>query len=128
MNDLVTTTQPEGLGVNTWIADNRPLLWISPDTGMVVFGSCPRMVCNDGFSMSVQADAFLMCSPRGDAIPYSAVEVGLPSEVVPELLPYASKPDDPTQSVYGFVPVGIVEAVIRRHGGLIKSVVVDGWE
>ena len=37
---------------------------------MLVF---PRIVCNDGFSMSVQARAFCYCSPRNGWVPIEVV-------------------------------------------------------
>lgn len=42
----------------------------------------PRIVCKDGFSMSVQAGLYLYCTPRTDLSSgnYSAVEIGFPSE------------------------------------------------
>lgn len=39
-----------------------------------------QVVCNDGFTMSVQASQFHYCSPRVDlAESYDSVEVGFPS-------------------------------------------------
>lgn len=48
----------------------------------------PVIECADGFTMSVQAGIYLYCEPRDDYGPYSAVEVGYPSEIVPELMPH----------------------------------------
>lgn len=77
----------------------------------------PRIVCNDGFTLSVQARVFNYCTPRSDTGPWSEVEVGFPSEVEDLLLPFAEDSNDPTGTVYGWVPVNLVEQVIAKHGG-----------
>lgn len=80
----------------------------------------PRIVCADGFSVSVQAGALLYSRPRDDYGPWTLVEVGYPSERpepwhVWKLL--AEDPDRPTGTVYGYVPLRLVEELIERHGG-----------
>jgi hypothetical protein len=75
--------------------------------------------CKDGFRMSVQAGEYLYSSPREAAAwPYTAFEVGFPSEAEPLLMEYAEDPDRPTDTVYGYVPANVIEAVIAKHGGL----------
>lgn len=79
----------------------------------------PRLVCTDGFNMSVQASEYTYCSPReNNAFPYSSVEVGYPSEREEALMPYAEDDDKPAQTVYGYVPVAVVLAIIEKHGGI----------
>lgn len=79
----------------------------------------PPMVCADGFSVSVQGHAGAYSSPRDDfADRYSAVECGFPSDKEDLLMKYAEDDDKPTETVYGFVPVETVIAVIEKHGGL----------
>lgn len=78
----------------------------------------PRLVCADGLTLSVQASAVHYCTPREDAAWYWAVEVGFPTVPVPELLPYAEDADRPTKTVYGYVPVELVEQIITTHGGI----------
>jgi hypothetical protein len=91
--------------------------------------------CADGFRVSVIAGEGAYCSPRpnryaaiGDTHtvrsdfpgPYLAVEVGFPSERPEpwaEWSTYADSVDEPTKSVYGYVPVELVRALIARHGG-----------
>ena len=82
----------------------------------------PRVVCADGFSMSVQASGATYCSPRetGD-IEYSAVEIGYPSEKVDEFMEWAEDEERPTDTVYGYVPIEVVDAVIAKHGGVKGS-------
>ena len=79
----------------------------------------PRMECKDGFHFSVQAHAGAYCKPRDDfADNYSKVEVGFPSRTEPLLMPYVEDADRPTDTVYGYVPINVVIAVIEKHGGL----------
>ena len=35
---------------------------------------------------------------------------------------YCEIPETPTETVYGYVPVGIVEALIESHGGMVEHV------
>ncbi len=77
-----------------------------------------RITCADGFSLSVQASEMHYCRPRQDDVSeYDAVEVGFPSAVEPLLLPYAERPETPTHTVYGWVPVNVVNAIVNAHGG-----------
>lgn len=76
-----------------------------------------RIECKSGLTLSVQASRFHYCSPRVNEGPYLSVEVGIPSEAIEELMPYADNPDAPTESVYGYVPIGIVVEIINKHGG-----------
>ena len=79
----------------------------------------PRMVCADGFSMSVQAHYAAYSRPRDDfAENYTAVEVGFPSERDELLMPFVEDASTPTNTVYGYVPVSVVCDVITKHGGL----------
>lgn len=92
---------------------------------------CPRVVCADGFSISIQAGSGHYCSPRVDELvantQYTHVELGFPShfEKIEEiLLDYCEDKDCPTGTVYGYVPVEVVQEVLDKHGG-IKWVVYD---
>ena len=86
-----------------------------------------RAVCADGFSMSVQAHDGSYCHPRrGGAEIYESVEVGFPSAPEPLLMEWAESPDEPTETVYGWVPVDVVRRVIEKHGGLIRGEVPPG--
>mgnify|MGYP003395945436 CR=1 FL=1 len=79
----------------------------------------PQIVCADGFTMSVQASEFHYCEPRHTDEPfYSAVEVGFPSEKQDELMEWAESPDNPTGTVYGWVPVEVINALVAKHGGM----------
>lgn len=105
----------------------------------------PRIVCNDGYSVSVQASEHMYCEPcytqwksedgwhvvNGDYLwssntprnfrtdhftPYESVELGYPSEADDLIYDYAED-NDYTSTVYGCVPVDIVEQLIEKHGG-----------
>ncbi len=88
----------------------------------------PRVACKDGFKMSVQHSSLHYCIPRVDfaerqgyteGFEFKAYEVGYPSEVEDILLPFAENPENPTGTVYPFVPQEIVEQVAEMHGGLV---------
>ena len=101
----------------------------------------PRIVCADGFSISVQAHAHSYCTPRCDYpdTPHTHVECGFPSSTPltddlkrqPHLLPLAYAEDfygcsdesecDFTETVYGYVPVEIVKAELQQHGGIVQG-------
>jgi hypothetical protein len=82
----------------------------------------PRIVCPDGFSMSVQASTHHYCSPRSDVGPWTEVEVGYPNRIEPILFNYIEPGGDPwTESVYPHVPVEIVAEVIKFHGGSFEE-------
>lgn len=81
----------------------------------------PRIHCNDGFQISVQASAYHYCSPKAnlkDATIYDSVECGFPSKPCPIILKYAETPSDPTGTSYGYVPIELVQQIIHLHGGI----------
>jgi len=78
-----------------------------------------RLECNDGFTMSVQGSHFAYSTPRkNDADYYSTVEVGFPSTKPESFFSYAENENSPMDTVYGYVPVELVEREIELHGGL----------
>lgn len=81
----------------------------------------PRVKCADGYNVSVQAGRGLYSVPREDADFYEAVELGFPSEADELIMPYAEDPDTPTNTVYGFVSVGVVDQLMEKHGGIIGA-------
>ncbi len=86
-----------------------------------------KVVCADGFTMSVQAHAAAYCIPRMTGAPvYREVEVGFPNMEEPMLMEWAEEADKPTDTVYGFVPVGVVTNVIAKHGGMVSGQVPKG--
>lgn len=81
----------------------------------------PKIVCADGFTISVQASYFHYCEPRTNSGPWETVECGYPSAHPGEdFVEYAEDMDNPLDTVYGYVPVDVVQALIDFHGGITK--------
>ena len=90
----------------------------------------PRIKCADGYTVSVQAGLGMYSFPRRFSTYFTHVELGYPSAIDEELLPYAENSDHPTNSVYGMVPVELVDFIINKHGGYAGSDFSNakGWE
>ena len=80
----------------------------------------PRIVCADGWSVSAQAGDGLYSIPRWEAGDWIAIELGYPSAADPRLMQYADDRDKPTDTVYGYVPVSLVDQIIEEHGGIAQ--------
>ena len=81
----------------------------------------PGMECADGFTISVQASDFHYCSPRiNGADQYENVELGFPNMKEPLIADYAEDQDDLIHTVYGFVPIEVVNKLIEKHGGIVN--------
>ena len=91
---------------------------------MMTSSKLPHIVCSDGFEMSVQVGSHLYSTPKKVAKRYSAVEIGYPSEreslleEYVELSIFDEKFVDYTDTVYPYVPVKIVNKVLKKHGGI----------
>lgn len=87
-----------------------------------LLNSLPRQVkvieCANGLRMSVQASQTHYCTPRNSTGPWVEVEVGYPSSPVQELKEYAENDYELTNTVYAYVPVGLVEQIVEENGGL----------
>lgn len=81
------------------------------------FPLAKRITCKDGFSLSVQATHGSYCSPRNNIGPWYEVEVGFPSEIPSLIMDYCEDTSNPTKTVYGYVPIELVEELISEHGG-----------
>ncbi len=92
---------------------------LGPGLGVVFKPHSPRIHCYDGTTLSVQVGENLYCTPRFNNGPWSKVEVGFPSRAFPELAEYQDG-DSETQenSVFGYVPIEIVESIIEQCGGI----------
>ena len=85
-----------------------------------------RVECADGFCMSVQANEGAYCEPRNDDGPYTEVEIGYPSDPEIMIMRWAEDKSRPTDTVYGWVPVGVVRDVIVKHKGAVSGEVPPG--
>jgi hypothetical protein len=82
----------------------------------------PRIVCADGFSMSVQARDSTYCTPRTDEGPHTHMEGGFPSyEPSQQLAVYAENRDDLCETVYPYVPRKVFEREFELHGGIVQD-------
>ena len=89
---------------------------------MMTSSRLPHIVCSDGFTMSVQVGYSIYSEPKKVAKRYSAVEIGYPSDHEPLIEEYAESfsedAPDYTDTVYPYVPVKIVNKVLKKHGGI----------
>ena len=83
--------------------------------------------CADGFTMSVQASETNYSSPRDNTGPYTEAEVGFPSKPESLLMGYAEDREQPTDTVYGWVPRQVIINVIAKHGGMISGELPEGF-
>ena len=83
----------------------------------------PCLLSADGLKMSVQTSYSHYCSPRDSYGPWFTVEVGFPNRRVEALMPYidGGADTDPTDAVYGYVPLRTVAEVIAAAGGLLPE-------
>lgn len=96
--------------------------WIYYKGKKDVLRNRPRLITADGFELSVQASSNHYSTPRRNHGPWTEVEVGALSGV-PEpwskWIKYAEdRTIDPTKTVYGWVPIKMVDDLIKLHGGL----------
>lgn len=89
-----------------------------------------HVICADGFTMSVQANAGAYCEPRtNNAKEYTEVEIGYPSQFEELLDAYVEIPDSPkghVDQVFPYVPTQVVTNVIAKHGGMVEGEVPPG--
>ena len=78
----------------------------------------PRIVCKNGFSMSVQGGSFNYSEPRRNSPYFTKMEIGFPSKKESLLFEYAECPEEPTDCIYPYVPCTVIEEVINKHGGI----------
>lgn len=94
----------------------RPFVCIGSDTNNVI--------------MSIQASPYHYCDKQvkfmEDKTPYfTEWEIGFPSVQVDELMRYAENPNEPTNTVYGWVPSVVIVDIIKRYGGTISLGTVE---
>jgi hypothetical protein len=77
--------------------------------------------CADGFTISIQGGTeFHYCEPRRNANLYYELELGFPSESDDLIFQFAEDSERPTQTVYSYVPIETVEALVEKHGGIVN--------
>ena len=113
---------PPAMDINEYLTrtrDERTVeLPLSIGGAHVLVTAAEPVVCTDGFRISVQASAFTYCTPRSNRGPWTHVECGFPSgDPGPAMLEFADNALAPSESVYPYVPVEIVQALIEQHGG-----------
>ena len=113
--------------INEFIKNNLRVKTLSNDPlmkHMMTSSRLPHIVCEDGFTMSVQVGYYLYFTPKKVAKRYSAVEIGYPSEPeelikeYAEFAPFDEDTTDYTDTVYPYVPVSVVDKVLKKHGGI----------
>ena len=115
--------------INEFIKNNLKVTTFSDDPLMkhiATSSRLPHIVCEDGFTMSVQVGYSLYSTPKKIAKRYSAVVIGYPSEPeelikeYAEFIPFGDEDGsiDYTDTVYPYVPVKIVDKVLKKHGGI----------
>ena len=113
--------------INEFIKNNLEVKVLNKDPlmrHMMTSTRLPHIVCTDGFTMSVQVGYSLYSTPKKVAKRYSEVEVGYPSEHEPLIEEYAEcytfeeLDIDFTDTIYPYVPVKIVDKVLKKHGGI----------
>jgi len=113
--------------INEFIKNNLKVKVLNEDPLMkhiMTSSKLPHIVCTDGFTMSVQVGYSLYSTPKKVAKRYSAVEIGYPSEHEPLIEEYAEcytfeeLDIDFTDTIYPYVPVKIVDKVLKKHGGI----------
>ena len=113
--------------INEFIKNNLKVTTLSEDPlmkHMMTSSRLPHIICADGYSMSVQVGNSLYSTPKKIAKRYSAVEIGYPSEPeelikeYAEFAPFDEDTTDYTDTVYPYVPVSVVDKVLKKHGGI----------
>jgi hypothetical protein len=83
----------------------------------------PKIVCMDGFKMSVQGNEMTYSIPKKVATEFTAMEIGFPSAQEDLIMEFIDRLVlEPTQSVYGYIPIDLIEKIVEKHGGIDESV------
>lgn len=77
----------------------------------------PIIECANGLTMSVQASNMHYCTPRDNVGPWTHVEIGYPNKILSEISQYS---DGDSFSIYGYVPIELVENIIEANGGMAQ--------
>lgn len=107
---------------NEFIKKTRKVYTAGLLIGMNIEERRPRVICADGYSVSMQVGDGLYSEPREyGADYYSEVELGYPNMEDDLINSYAEDWDDYTETVYPYVPVEIVDKLFEKHGGIVNE-------
>ena len=91
----------------------------------IVQAKRPRVICNDGFSLSIQASNAHYSEPNENAkSDYKAFELGYLSQREEELNQYIEmwcNEEEYEKAVYAYVPKKVVESLLEKHGGIDRE-------
>lgn len=93
-----------------------------PVPGNVHHWRRPKAIMQDGYSVSIQASETHYCRPRTTkGSGFTSVELGYPTAKDPLIDDYAEDKDsdDYLHMVYPYVPVSVVDELIKKHGGIV---------
>lgn len=111
-------------GVTDWVNQHlKATRKMETTTGGYTFQRIrEKAKCVSGLEISIQASDGHYCTPRvTDAPLYTHVEVGFPPYRIAQLMAFAEDREKPTETVYGWVPIHIMNDIIDAHGGLIDG-------
>ena len=82
----------------------------------------PRIYCKDGFNISVQVNNCNYCASengtRKFGLDWKLVEWGFPSSEIDGKKYNAEDEGDTTNSVGGYVEIGLIDELCEKHGGI----------
>lgn len=94
-------------------------IWKKVDNSHSLSMRRPRAICKDGYSISIQAGYFYYSNPRKDGSDYYyEVELGFPN-MEDDIIKAYAEDEDYMHTVYGYVPVEIVDKLLEKHGGIV---------
>tara|TARA_R110001592_G_scaffold153282_8_gene381616 strand:- start:6534 stop:6953 length:420 start_codon:yes stop_codon:yes gene_type:complete len=88
------------------------------------FNRRTALICTDGFHVSVQMSKYNYNWPRLSGLPasqYESAELGFPNRPDNLITEYADNPELLTDTVYGYVPMSVIQELLLKHGGLNQA-------
>lgn len=105
--------------INQSTAHTQVIAQLSAMSRTVSHWQFPKIHCVDGFTISMQCSEYHYSTPRNNTGPYTHVELGFPSaRPTEEIMEYVEDADDPTGTVYAYVPIELVVDMLVLHGGI----------